>query len=65
MIVRVYEGQGGHTRTRLTTSFPVTRVQANDLLERPLPEAEPYDIDGRTIDLHLRPFEILTLRLER
>jgi hypothetical protein len=34
-------------------------------LERPLPEAEPYDIDGRTIDLHLRPFEILTLRLER
>jgi alpha-mannosidase len=65
VIVRVYEAHGGRVRTRLTTSFPVARVDANDLLERPLSEAEPFELDGQTIDLRLRPFEIITLRLGR
>ncbi len=65
VIVRLYEAHGGHVRTRLTASFGVTRVDANDLLERPLAGADAYELDDETIDLHLRPFEILTLRLQR
>ena len=65
MVVRLYEAHGGQVRTALTASFPVSGVEPNDLLERPMPDAESFVLDGQTIDLRLRPFEIVTLRLRR
>ncbi|HSS36685.1 MAG TPA: glycosyl hydrolase-related protein, partial [Patescibacteria group bacterium] len=65
VIVRLYEAHGGQVRTALTASFPLSGVEPNDLLERPMPDAESFVLDGQTIDLRLRPFEIVTLRLRR
>ena len=63
VIVRIYEAHGGRVRTPLTTSFPLSSVEPNDLLERPIPDVDPFVLDGQTIDLRLGPFEIATLRL--
>ena len=63
VIVRLYEAHGGRVRTPLTTSFPLSSVEPNDLLERPIPDVDPFVLDGQTIDLRLGPFEIATLRL--
>ncbi|WP_042374961.1 alpha-mannosidase [Streptacidiphilus neutrinimicus] len=64
VVVRLYECLGGRARTVLRTGFPLARVTETDLLERPLAEAPAHAPapDG-TLPLHLRPFQILTLRL--
>ncbi|CDR14766.1 alpha-mannosidase [Streptomyces iranensis] len=62
VVVRLYESRGGRVRTTLAAGFAVERVQVTDLLENPTGElAHP---DG-VVDLELRPFQILTLRLAR
>mgnify|MGYP006160506981 CR=1 FL=1 len=60
VVVRLYESRGGRARAVLTTSFPVSRADVTDLLERPL---HPADTSGPGLSLALRPFQILTLRL--
>ncbi|WP_030574537.1 alpha-mannosidase [Streptomyces aureocirculatus] len=60
VVVRLYESRGGRARAVLTTSFPVTRADVTDLLERPL---HPAETTGAGLSLALRPFQILTLRL--
>ncbi|MER5932510.1 glycoside hydrolase family 38 C-terminal domain-containing protein [Streptomyces sp. NPDC002054] len=55
VIVRLYESLGGRARAVLTPSFPVTTATESDLLERPLTPTP--------LELTLRPFQILTLRL--
>ncbi|MEV4922651.1 alpha-mannosidase [Streptomyces roseoverticillatus] len=62
VVVRLYESQGGRARTRLETGFPLASAALCDLLERPLAAAAT---DGDAVPLALRPFQILTLRLER
>ncbi|MGW5444231.1 alpha-mannosidase [Streptomyces asiaticus] len=62
VVVRLYESRGGRIRTTLTAGFPVECVQATDLLESPT--GELAHTDG-VVDLQLRPFQILTLRLAR
>ncbi|MFD5101557.1 alpha-mannosidase [Streptomyces albidochromogenes] len=66
VVVRLYEASGGRVSTTLATGFPVTSVTATDLLERPLADAPAYEPgpDG-TLELTLRPFQILTLRMGR
>lgn len=66
VVVRLYEAAGGRARATLTADFPVAAAHATDLLERPLTDAPPYAVtaDGR-IEVALRPFQILTLRLTR
>ncbi len=59
VVVRLYESLGGRARTRLRTGFPVASASVTDLLERPL---STLDFDA---ELTLRPFQVLTLRLER
>lgn len=57
VVVRLYECLGGRARFTLTPGFECVRAQVTDLLERP----------QRTVsleDVELRPFQILTLRLE-
>jgi alpha-mannosidase len=63
VIVRLYESSGGRGTGRLTAGFPLAGAVETDLLERPLPDAAPYAVDGDGVPLALRPFQILTLRL--
>ncbi|SEN36912.1 alpha-mannosidase [Actinacidiphila rubida] len=60
VVVRLYESLGGRARAALTAGFPVAAVHETDLLEEPL-SGHPHH-EGR-IELTLRPFQILTLRL--
>ncbi|MFJ8045906.1 alpha-mannosidase [Kitasatospora sp. NPDC096147] len=62
VVVRLYEAHGARARARLSAGFPLTGAQYCDLLERPTGPADP---DASTIELHLRPFELVTLRLTR
>ncbi|HEX4788804.1 MAG TPA: glycoside hydrolase family 38 C-terminal domain-containing protein [Actinospica sp.] len=62
LVVRLYEARGGRAGALLTTGFPLARAQVTDLLERPIGGQEP-DSAGDALDLTLRPFQILTLRL--
>jgi alpha-mannosidase len=64
VVVRLYESLGGRATATLRTGFPLARAEVVDLLERPLPSpVQLRDNDG--IQLSLRPFQILTLRLSR
>ncbi|WP_343318928.1 glycoside hydrolase family 38 C-terminal domain-containing protein [Arthrobacter sp. TMP15] len=74
VIVRLYEPLGGRAKVTLSASFPVANVLENNLLE------QPYDAGSLTLGtdtpgsmesnnplilLALRPFQILTLRLQK
>ena len=63
LIVRLYESLGGRAHATVTADVGVARVDAVDLLERPL-EGAPT-ADGAAIELDLRPFELVTLRFRR
>jgi alpha-mannosidase len=60
LIVRLYESQRRRGRVNLESAFPLAGAWRADLLER---EGGPVDVDGRTVSLELRPYEIVTLRL--
>ena len=70
VIVRLYEPLGARAKVTLNASFPLASVAENNLLEQPYdagcssrlarqPTAPPL------IQLALRPFQILTLRLQK
>ncbi len=60
-IVRLHEAFGGRRRVRLR-SPGATRADRVDLLEEPTEAGSPPVSDG-VIDLELRPFELVTLRI--
>ncbi|GAA1976326.1 alpha-mannosidase [Kitasatospora viridis] len=62
LVVRLYQATGARTRTTLRTDLPVRRVHACDLLERPLADGHPELGDGE-LELVLRPFQLVTLRM--
>ena len=65
VIVRCYEASGGRSRSSLTTAFGCRSVTVCNFLELPLPE-EAAAVEGVAaggIEIMLRPFQILTLRL--
>jgi alpha-mannosidase len=62
VVVRLYESLGGRAATRLHTGFPLGTAVVTDLLERPLPD-ESVRASDDTVELTLRSFQILTLRL--
>jgi alpha-mannosidase len=61
VIVRLYESLGGRATARLSTSFAVASVSETDLLERGV---EPTAFVAPST-LHVRPFQVVTLRLHR
>ncbi len=64
VVLRCYESSGGRATCALTTAFPAAEVIVCDFLERPLPDAaDAASFDGTTIEVSLRPFQIVTLRL--
>ncbi|OEV28902.1 alpha-mannosidase, partial [Streptomyces nanshensis] len=69
VVVRLYESHGGRARAVLRTGTPVTSVTETDLLERPLEEtaatsAHVLSPDG-SVEVTMRPFQILTLRFAK
>ncbi|MGW0585881.1 glycoside hydrolase family 38 C-terminal domain-containing protein, partial [Streptomyces sp. NPDC002920] len=64
VVVRLYESRGGRATGVLRTAFPLAGAQATDLLERPLEDDAAVFADG-AVEVTLRPFQVLTLRLRR
>jgi alpha-mannosidase len=66
VVIRLYEAWGSHATTVLTARFPWAEVVETDLLERPVERASGAvgARRGQEVDLRLRPFQILTLRLQ-
>jgi alpha-mannosidase len=56
VIVRLYEAWGRPCRARIATALPHSRVVLCDLLERERAET--------SLELDLRPFQVVTLKLE-
>ncbi|MDQ1136090.1 alpha-mannosidase [Microbacterium sp. SORGH_AS 1204] len=65
VIVRLYEALGQRARARLEAGFEVTGVVETDLLEREVDAAAVSSAAGGVVDLDLRPFQLVTLRLAR
>ncbi|MFD1661525.1 alpha-mannosidase [Streptomyces caeni] len=65
VVVRFHESRGGRTPATLTADFEVVEAVATDLLERPFADAPAPHREGDRITLKLRPFELMTLRLQR
>ena len=63
VVVRLYEATGGRAKARLNAGFALGTAVSTDLLERNWANTVYYEIADGGIDLALRPFEILTLRL--
>ena len=70
VIVRLYEPLGARAMVTLSASFPVADAQENNLLEQPydagsLTWCGPSADSAGQIRLALRPFQILTIRLQK
>lgn len=64
LVVRLYESLGGRARATVTAADAgATAVVATDLLERRLKDG--VSADGASVDLELRPFQLVTLRFRR
>lgn len=64
VIVRLYEALGSRTRAHLTVGFPAESVWQTDLLERRIDD-DGVATDAAGVDLALRPFQLVTLRIAR
>ncbi|HUR22967.1 MAG TPA: alpha-mannosidase [Acidimicrobiales bacterium] len=60
VVIRGYEAYGGHRRVQLRPALPFTAAYRTDLLERP---RHGLAVDGADVQLSLRPFELVSLRL--
>jgi alpha-mannosidase len=60
LIVRLYESRGGRSAATVAGPDQLPSITAVDLLERPL--AGAASAGGASIELTLRPFELVTLR---
>ena len=59
MILRLYESRKEDVTFRLRSDLPVKALQPCDMLENPTGEALPLDAP-----LHVKPFQVLTLRVK-
>jgi alpha-mannosidase len=65
VIVRLYESLGQRSLGVLTANFPVKGILATDLLERPAEQPGVAAASEGTVELSLRPFQLVTLRFAR
>ncbi len=65
LVIRLYEARGARATGRLQIDAAVDAITATDLLERESAAAASALIgaDGNAVDLVLRPFQIVTLRV--
>ncbi len=64
-ILRLYEITGVATRACVDLPFAVAEVDICDLQHSPLPDNRSLTVDDRRLSIDLRPWEILTLKLQR
>ncbi|MDP9350536.1 MAG: glycosyl hydrolase-related protein, partial [Chloroflexota bacterium] len=64
LIVRVYEPHGARGRSILQFAGTVKRAEKVNLLEEPLEDAETVEVEGNAVTFNVRPFEVITLRVE-
>jgi alpha-mannosidase len=62
LVVRLWEGAGDRVRTSLELGAAATTVRRCNLLEEPYGDGHP-DISGRAVQIDMRPFQLLTLRI--
>jgi len=60
VILRFFETVGETTKAELKVFKPIKRAWLTDLLER---EEEEFGVTGNTLELEVKPFEIVTLKL--
>jgi len=60
VILRFFETKGETTRAELKVFKPIKQAWLTDLLER---EEEEFGVTGNTLELEVKPFEIVTLKL--
>lgn len=66
VVVRLYEAYGGRARAVVSLGFDIADVQETDLLERPYSDTRcSLAREGSEVQLQLRPFQLVTLRLRR
>lgn len=63
-VLRLYEPRGARGMATLRFGRPVQRVERVNLLEEPETTAPAPELAGETVRLAVRPFEIVSLRLE-
>jgi alpha-mannosidase len=64
LIVRLYEARGARATGRVTIGADIRGVVETDLLERELSDPTALTgVSGAAAELHLRPFQIVTLRV--
>lgn len=63
VVVRLYESRGGRAAATVWTGFPLAGAQVVDLLERPISPSAVGAVGE--VEVRLRPFQVLTLRLSR
>lgn len=64
VVVRLYESRGGRGQGALRLGFAAASLVQTDLLEREI-DADGVAWDGDVVQLPLRPFQIVTLRIAR
>jgi alpha-mannosidase len=62
VVLRLYEPHGARGVATLRFVDGIERIERVNLLEEP--EGEPVEVEGDTVRLQVRPFEVLTLRVE-
>ena len=62
-IIRLVEKHGGHGTAVFRLAEAVRHAQLCDCLERPI-ESDEIVVDGRVVRVGLRPFGIVTIRIE-
>lgn len=65
LVVRLYEAHGGRATATLSCAFAFEGVVETDLLEREHETSTIRGVAGRTVQLELRAFQLVTLRLRR
>jgi alpha-mannosidase len=60
LLVRLYEGQRKRGPARLVMGFPVREARLTNLLEE---DEDTLRVEGNTVELALRPFQIATVRV--
>ncbi|MGO4228787.1 alpha-mannosidase [Arthrobacter sp. YAF34] len=65
VVVRLYESLGERSVGVVAANFPALRVQAVDLLERPVEAPGVTTAHVDTAEVTLRPFQLVTLRFGR
>jgi alpha-mannosidase len=62
VVVRLYEAIGARAAVRLGLGFAASAVTGTDLLERPFEDGPAPVLDGTSVELALRPFQVVTMR---